>query len=105
MPGYSGRFSLPMSTATAPRPKTRKKTLLPQEEAHIVYKDPARQAQMAGLRYACSSTLMASRSSAARGNRRREAQAGRTRPAPAAALAAGRSRAIVRRAQDRGGRS
>ena len=41
-----------MSTATAPRPKTRKKALLPQEEAHIVYKDPARQAQMAGLRYA-----------------------------------------------------
>ncbi|MDB5233676.1 MAG: topoisomerase [Hymenobacter sp.] len=41
-----------MPTATAPRAKTRKKTLLPQEEAHIVYKDPARQAQMAGLRYA-----------------------------------------------------
>ncbi len=41
-----------MPTAAAPRPKTRKKTLLPQDEAHIVYKDPARQAQMAGLRYA-----------------------------------------------------
>ena len=41
-----------MSTAPAARPKTRKKTLLPQEEAHIVYKDPARQAEMAGLRYA-----------------------------------------------------
>ncbi|SFP87041.1 DNA topoisomerase IB [Hymenobacter arizonensis] len=41
-----------MPTTTAPRPKTRKKALLPQEEAHIVYKDPARQAQMAGLRYA-----------------------------------------------------
>jgi len=41
-----------MPTATAARPKTRKKTLLPQEEAHIVYKDPARQAEMAGLRYA-----------------------------------------------------
>ncbi|MDO7852107.1 DNA topoisomerase IB [Hymenobacter convexus] len=41
-----------MSTATTSRPKTRKKTLLPQDEAHIVYKDPARQAEMAGLRYA-----------------------------------------------------
>ena len=38
-------------TATA-HPKTRKKALLPQEEAHIAYKDPARQARMAGLRYA-----------------------------------------------------
>ena len=37
--------------ATA-RPKTRKKALLSQDEAHIVYKDPARQAEMAGLRYA-----------------------------------------------------
>ncbi|GAB3653749.1 DNA topoisomerase IB [Hymenobacter agri] len=43
-----------MSTAAAPaaHPKTRKKKLLPQEEAHILYKDPARQARMAGLRYA-----------------------------------------------------
>ncbi len=41
-----------MSTAAAPRSKTKKKTLMPQEEAHVVYKDPARQAQMAGLRYA-----------------------------------------------------
>lgn len=41
-----------MSTAATARPKTRKKTLLPQDEAHIVYKDPARQAEMAGLRYA-----------------------------------------------------
>ena len=41
-----------MSTAATPRPKSRKKTLVPQEEAHILYKDPARQAQMAGLRYA-----------------------------------------------------
>ncbi|WP_310392963.1 DNA topoisomerase IB [Hymenobacter sp.] len=41
-----------MPTAPAPRAKTRKKSLLPQDEAHIVYKDPARQAQMAGLRYA-----------------------------------------------------
>jgi DNA topoisomerase-1 len=41
-----------MPTATAPRAKTRKKALIPQEEAHVVYKDPARQAQMAGLRYA-----------------------------------------------------
>ncbi|HEX8507269.1 MAG TPA: DNA topoisomerase IB [Hymenobacter sp.] len=41
-----------MPTAAAPRPKTRKKRLDPQDEAHVVYKDPARQAQMAGLRYA-----------------------------------------------------
>ena len=40
------------TTATAARPKTRKKALPPQEEAHILYKDPARQARMAGLRYA-----------------------------------------------------
>jgi DNA topoisomerase-1 len=40
------------TTLTAPRPKTRKKKLQPQEEAHILYKDPARQAQLAGLRYA-----------------------------------------------------
>ena len=39
-------------SATAAQPKTRKKALPPQEEAHILYKDPARQAQMAGLRYA-----------------------------------------------------
>ncbi|MCI1187637.1 DNA topoisomerase IB [Hymenobacter sp. DH14] len=42
---------MPTATTTA-HPKTRKKALLPQDEAHIVYKDPARQAQMAGLRYA-----------------------------------------------------
>ena len=41
-----------MPTAATAHPKTRKKTLLPQDEAHIVYKDPARQAQMAGLLYA-----------------------------------------------------
>lgn len=41
-----------MPTAAVPRAKTRKKTLLPVDEAHVVYKDPARQAQMAGLRYA-----------------------------------------------------
>ena len=41
-----------MSTAATALPKTRKKALIPQDEAHIVYKDPARQAQMAGLRYA-----------------------------------------------------
>ena len=40
------------ATATTAQPKTRKKALPPQEEAHILYKDPARQAQMAGLRYA-----------------------------------------------------
>jgi len=37
---------------TTPRPKTRKKTLVPQDEAHIGYIDPARQSRMAGLRYA-----------------------------------------------------
>lgn len=41
-----------MTTETAPRTKTRKKALQPQDEAHVVYKDPARQAEMAGLRYA-----------------------------------------------------
>ena len=41
-----------MPTATTAHLKTRKKVLLPQDEAHIVYKDPARQAEMAGLRYA-----------------------------------------------------
>jgi DNA topoisomerase-1 len=45
-----------MSTAThaAPRPKTRKKNLPPVADlaAHELYKDPARQAELAGLRYA-----------------------------------------------------
>ena len=41
-----------MSTTATLRPKSRKKTLMPQEEAHVLYKDPARQARMAGLRYA-----------------------------------------------------
>ncbi|MBX0289770.1 DNA topoisomerase IB [Hymenobacter sp. HSC-4F20] len=40
-----------MSTPATPRPKTRKKKLEPLEEAHILYKDPARQAELAGLRY------------------------------------------------------
>ncbi|GAB3293030.1 DNA topoisomerase IB [Hymenobacter tenuis] len=41
-----------MSTSeTAARPKTRKKKLEPLEEAHLLYKDPARQAELAGLRY------------------------------------------------------
>jgi len=39
------------NTLTAPRPKTRKKQLAPLDEAHVLYKDPARQAQLAGLRY------------------------------------------------------
>ncbi|TYZ06355.1 DNA topoisomerase IB [Hymenobacter lutimineralis] len=40
------------STSTAtPRPKVKKKHLLPQEDAHELYKDPARQAELAGLRY------------------------------------------------------
>ena len=33
-------------------PKTRKKRLAPHDEAHLLYKDPARQAELAGLRYA-----------------------------------------------------
>ena len=43
-----------MSDLTAPpRPKTRKKNLAPlAEEAHELYKDPARTAKLAGLRYA-----------------------------------------------------
>ena len=40
---------------TAARPKTRKKKLPPQEAAHVLYKDPARQARQAGLRYATDS--------------------------------------------------
>ena len=36
---------------TALRKKTKKKRLDPIEEAHLLYKDPARQAQLAGLRY------------------------------------------------------
>ncbi|RSK41068.1 DNA topoisomerase IB [Hymenobacter perfusus] len=39
------------TTATTPRPKTKKKRLNPLEEAHLLYKDPARQAELAGLRY------------------------------------------------------
>ena len=42
-----------MSDAATPRPKTRKKHLAPLvEEAHELYKDPARTARLAGLRYA-----------------------------------------------------
>ncbi|WP_324670687.1 DNA topoisomerase IB [Hymenobacter sp. GOD-10R] len=37
--------------ATHPRPKTKKKLLDPLAEAHELYKDPARQAELAGLRY------------------------------------------------------
>ncbi|GGG51101.1 DNA topoisomerase IB [Hymenobacter glacieicola] len=40
-----------MSTTVSARPKTRKKKLEPLEEAHVLYKDPARQAELAGLRY------------------------------------------------------
>jgi len=36
---------------TTLRSKTKKKRLDPIEEAHLLYKDPARQAQLAGLRY------------------------------------------------------
>jgi DNA topoisomerase-1 len=39
------------ATTVAPRPKTKKKLLLPLEEAHELYRDPARQAELAGLRY------------------------------------------------------
>jgi len=44
----------PLPTTAAPRPKTRKKSLPPIHElaAHELYKDPARQAELAGLRYA-----------------------------------------------------
>lgn len=41
-----------MSTATQPRPKTRKKRLAPLDDSSELYKDPARQAELAGLRYA-----------------------------------------------------
>ncbi|MCC3152567.1 DNA topoisomerase IB [Hymenobacter sp. BT770] len=57
-----------MPTATAPRSKTRKKALVPQDEAHIVYKDPARQAQMAGLRYATDQAAGISRKTTRAGN-------------------------------------
>jgi DNA topoisomerase-1 len=40
-----------MSTPAQPRVKVRKKKLPPLEEAHELYKDPARQAELAGLRY------------------------------------------------------
>ena len=43
---------MPTAATPAARPKSRKKTLVPREEAHVLYKDPARQARMAGLRYA-----------------------------------------------------
>ncbi|UOQ68301.1 DNA topoisomerase IB [Hymenobacter volaticus] len=40
-----------MSTIAQPRPKTKKKRLAPLEDSHELYKDPARQAELAGLRY------------------------------------------------------
>ncbi|MGY2134751.1 DNA topoisomerase IB [Hymenobacter sp. HD11105] len=40
-----------MPTTSTPRSKTKKKHLPPLEEAHELYKDPARQAALAGLRY------------------------------------------------------
>ncbi|WP_073111429.1 DNA topoisomerase IB [Hymenobacter daecheongensis] len=40
-----------MSATAHPRLKVKKKKLAPLEEAHELYKDPARQAQLAGLRY------------------------------------------------------
>ncbi|GAA4007643.1 DNA topoisomerase IB [Hymenobacter fastidiosus] len=40
-----------MPTTAQPRLKVRKKKLPPLEEAHALYKDPARQAALAGLRY------------------------------------------------------
>jgi DNA topoisomerase-1 len=57
-----------MPTATAPHPKTRKKTLPPQDEAHIVYKDPARQAEMAGLRYGTDQSTGLTRKATRTGN-------------------------------------
>ena len=45
---------MPTASPAAPRPKTRKKSLPPIHDlaAHELYKDPARQAELAGLRYA-----------------------------------------------------
>ncbi|MBC6990025.1 DNA topoisomerase IB [Hymenobacter sp. BT491] len=40
-----------MPATTHPRPKVKKKNLVPDDEAHVLYKDPARQAELAGLRY------------------------------------------------------
>ncbi|PJJ60337.1 DNA topoisomerase IB [Hymenobacter chitinivorans] len=40
-----------MPTAAPARPKVKKKHLPPLQEAHELYKDPARQAELAGLRY------------------------------------------------------
>jgi DNA topoisomerase-1 len=44
---------MPTATTAAPRPKTRKKNLVPLPDlaAHELYKDPARQAELAGLHY------------------------------------------------------
>ena len=52
-PGSSPTSTMP-TPAAPPRPKTRKKHLPPIAElaAHELYKDPARQAELAGLRYA-----------------------------------------------------
>ncbi|GAA3961734.1 DNA topoisomerase IB [Hymenobacter antarcticus] len=57
-----------MSTTATLRPKSRKKSLMPQEEAHILYKDPARQARMAGLRYATDQGSGLSRKTTRAGN-------------------------------------
>jgi len=40
-----------MSTTSQPQRKTKKKRLLPLPDSHELYKDPARQAELAGLRY------------------------------------------------------
>ncbi|WP_022823071.1 DNA topoisomerase IB [Hymenobacter norwichensis] len=40
-----------MPTETHPRTKTKKKRLAPLPDSHELYKDPARQAELAGLRY------------------------------------------------------
>ncbi|WP_375416137.1 DNA topoisomerase IB [uncultured Hymenobacter sp.] len=58
-----------MPTEAAPRPKTRKKNLAPlAEEAHALYKDPARTAKLAGLRYATDAGPGLTRQTDAEGN-------------------------------------
>jgi DNA topoisomerase-1 len=57
------------STPAVPRPKTRKKHLAPlAEEAHALYKDPARTAKLAGLRYAADTSPGITRQADAEGN-------------------------------------
>ncbi len=52
MPSPAAHPAAHPAAPPVPQPKTRKKRLVPQEEAHLLYKDPARQAELAGLHYA-----------------------------------------------------